>query len=351
MKALFLPRYSRRAATCRLRALQYIPALEAAGWQVTVEPLLPDLYLERLYRDGSRSLSQIARAILHRLSVLSSRAYRAYDAVYIQADLMPGLPFSLEGPFYNRNPKVVVDYDDATFVHYDQRILTRNKVHRIMRSAGEVIVGNRYLLEYARQRTDRVTLLPTVVDADLYRPRDHYALNDPPVIGWVGTPVTARYLLSVADSLRALARRRPFVLRVVGCSMTMPGVEVECLPWHEDTEVDVIRSFDIGIMPLIDEPFANGKCGFKLIQYMGCGVPAVGSALGANRDIIVDGVNGFLAASGLEFAFKLLTLLQDRQLRERLGREGRRTVEGAYSLQVNTERLKTVLARVAERAA
>ena len=168
-------------------------------------------------------------------------------------------------------------------------------------------------------------------------------------MGWVGTPVTSEYLLRAAGAFRLAAKRVDFTLRTIGAppGFSIPGVRVEALPWSEATEAAGIRGFDAGVMPLPTGNFTIGKCAFKLIQYMACGVASVGSALGANCELIRDGYNGLLASSHEEFADKLCLLLADPELRARLGREGRTTVERTHSLEVTSPAFLEVLHQVA----
>ncbi len=219
----------------------------------------------------------------------------------------------------------------------------------MIRRACAVITGNGSLSRYARQFNHNVTLIPTVIDLNRYAPKSAYGTSDGRiVVGWIGTYSTSSYLRSFEQVFTNIAARCNIVLRCVGEGQrfTMRGVEVESIDWSQDTEADVVRSFDIGIMPLTDDEFARGKSGYKLIQYMACGVPALGTALGANKEIIQDGVNGLLAASMEEFEAKLETLINDETVRERLGRNGRRTVEERYSLQAQQETFHNVLMSV-----
>jgi len=103
-------------------------------------------------------------------------------------------------------------------------------------------------------------------------------------------------------------------------------------------------------MPLPDNPWERGKCGFKLIQYMACGKPVVASPVGVNREIVVDGVNGFLASTPKEWVEALLRLKADPELRRAMGEKGRRMVEEKYCLQVTAPRLHRILLEAAGRA-
>ena len=161
---------------------------------------------------------------------------------------------------------------------------------------------------------------------------------------------TIPHLAGAADILRSLRAVAPFRLKVMGSqSFALPGLEVDSLPWNAKSEIEEIRSFDIGIMPLPDDEWSKGKCGLKALQYMALGIPTVASAVGANIDIIQDGVNGFLAATRQEWMEKLLLLLRDERLRRRFAIEGRRRVEAAYSARVQAPRLLEILQRAARR--
>jgi glycosyltransferase involved in cell wall biosynthesis len=127
----------------------------------------------------------------------------------------------------------------------------------------------------------------------------------------------------------------------------MPGVEVENVPWTLDDEVRLFNSCDVGVYPLTDDEWSRGKCGFKAIEFMACGVPVVASAVGVNREIIQDGANGFLASTDEEWVAKLTRLLEDLELRRRIAAAGRQTIEQSFSLRVNAPRLATTLRNAA----
>jgi glycosyltransferase involved in cell wall biosynthesis len=190
--------------------------------------------------------------------------------------------------------------------------------------------------------------LPTVVDlrrypAPLSRPDAHDF-----VIGWIGSQSTARYLLPLLEVLQHATSWQGASLRLVGSGeLNLPGVAAEIVDWSEASEVQEIQSFAVGIMPLLDDPWARGKCGYKLIQYMACGLPVVASPVGVNREIVDHGLNGYLASTEAEWLSALGQLRSQPQLREEFGRLGRKRVETAYSLESTAPRLVELLTSAA----
>jgi glycosyltransferase involved in cell wall biosynthesis len=194
-------------------------------------------------------------------------------------------------------------------------------------------------------------MIPTCVDTDRFVPSYHAGgQNDardgePLVVGWIGSPTTASYIRALGGVLRRVHDRQPFVLRVsgVGEPLEIAGVPVENRTWSLDAEVELFNTCDVGVYPLADDEWSKGKCGFKAIEFMACGVPVVAAAVGVNREIIDDGRNGFLAASEDEWVERIERLLRDAALRRRFADAGRRTIEERYSVQVNAPRLADTL--------
>ena len=152
--------------------------------------------------------------------------------------------------------------------------------------------------------------------------------------GWIGSPSTAQYLMELSEVFKTLAKRQPFTLRVIGGGIiTIPGVEIESIPWSLNAEAALIAECDIGIMPLRDTPWEQGKCGYKLIQYMASGLPTVASPIGANLNITIEDKTGFFAATDTDWVDRLELLLCDAALRQRLGQTGRARIEKDYCLQ------------------
>jgi glycosyltransferase involved in cell wall biosynthesis len=206
-----------------------------------------------------------------------------------------------------------------------------------MRHAAVVVAGNEYVAAHARASgARRVEVVPSVVDTRRYgvsagSPAD----ADQFTIGWIGSPITARYLVRLAPIFGDLCIRPGTKLRLIGAGprLRLPDtVRVESRPWRYDDEIEALAGCDVGIMPLEDGPWEQGKCGYKLLQYMASGKPVVATPVGVNRDIVRDGENGFLATSLDEWRTALTRLRDDESLRRRLGEAGRRRVERDYSL-------------------
>lgn len=353
MKVLFFTKYTRAGASSRYRSYQYLPALEAADIRYTVSPLFDDTYLAHKY----------AHARAHPIAVLRAFARRLWAAltvprasvVVIEYELLPYFPALLERWLAWRGCRTVVDYDDALFHQYDahpnkwvRRLLGR-KIATVMRLAHTVVAGNAYLADYGRRAgAPRVEVIPTVIDLARYPVKASASRSPVFTIGWIGSPSTARYLRDIAPALAEVCKDGRAQVRLVGSGpIELPGVPVEVVPWREDTEVDEIRRFEAGIMPLPDEPWARGKCGFKLIQYMACGLPVVASPVGVNAEIVEERGNGFLAADGAAWVKALETLRANVEARERMGAAGRRRVEERYCLGVTAPRVVAVVRNAA----
>jgi glycosyltransferase involved in cell wall biosynthesis len=350
MKILLLAKYSRKGASTRLRSLQYLPFLETDGFQITVTSLFDDQYLDQLYRKGERAPLRMVMLYLRRLFVLLS-AFR-YDLIWIEKEIFPYMPAFAERVLHWLGKRYVVDYDDAIFHNYDlsgnpilRRVLGR-KIDVVMRHASCVVAGNDYLASRAQAAgAVRVELVPTVVDATRYSSKAS-SLAARPVMGWIGSPSTQRYVVDIAQTLTSLCQKHDARLLLVGASANIatefPGLDVEVVPWSEASEAELIAQMDIGIMPLPDGPWEKGKCGYKLIQYMACGIPVIASPVGVNVDIVGASQCGLLAANAAEWEAALAKLLESPAQRLQLGRAGRQAVENWYSLSVQAPVLASI---------
>jgi glycosyltransferase involved in cell wall biosynthesis len=356
MRVLLLSRYGRKGASSRLRHEQFIPALAEAGIEVVGAPFLPDDYLTALYDGRSWPVRRLAGRYVERLSRLADA--RRADLIWLEKEAFPWLPFAAERLFLSAGPPLVVDYDDAWRLRYRNhrlspvRCLLGNKLDRVMAAAAAVVVGNRVLADQAQAAgARRVEIFPTVVDAARYPVRfvDGPTMDGgPPVAGWIGTPATAGYLRAVAAPLNRLTAEGRLRVRVVGATAaSLPELTAEFLPWSEAAETELVAGFDIGLMPLPDTPWEQGKCAYKLIQCMACAKPVIASPVGANCEVIDDGVDGRLASDTAQWAQALESLAADAGLRRRMGEAGRAKVEARYSLSVTAPRMVALLRDVA----
>jgi hypothetical protein len=250
----------------------------------------------------------------------------------------------------------VLDYDDAVYHLYEQhrapivRSILASKHEQAMRRAALVTAGNPTLAERAeRAGAKSVRIVPTVVDLADYPLPDAHSHEGPPQVCWIGQRSTAGFLVPYRGLFASLAAEQLMRFTAIGIDAARLGLPMESVPWSQASEAAAIGRCDIGIMPLADGPFERAKCGYKLIQYMACGLPVIASPVGVNRDIVEHGVNGFLAETQDDWRQALTSLAADRRLRERMGKAGRETVERRYSLQRAGPLVAELLRAAAER--
>src|SRR5947209_2787002 len=342
---LVLTRYERLGASSRIRFLQFLPMLEREGFTFDVQPLLDNAYVRSLYGGLPVGAVSILRAYGRRMRALMRRMQ--YDVVWLEKEALPWLPTWLEIARLEGVP-YVVDYDDAWFHRYENHWMSPllgHKIDAIMRVAHTVVAGNDYLARRARHAGARhVEIVPTAIDVERYRDLPA-APSKAPTIGWIGIPLNAHYLTTIAPAFCAVAAEISVKLNVVGAPVPpeFASVPSESFPWSEDSEIARLAAFDIGIMPLHDTPWERGKCAYKLLQVMAAGKPVIASPVGANVQVVRHGVNGFLANTTQEWVDTLRRLARDPALRRRMGAEARRTVEDRYSAALIGARLAAIL--------
>jgi hypothetical protein len=333
---------------------QYLPWLEAAGIELTWAPLFSNAYVTGLQLN-SRNPSDVVQAYAKRINALLDSS--TFDLVWLEKDALPWLPAWIEQALLSRKVPYVLDYDDAVFHSYDlhrnplvKRLLA-GKHPALMRASSLVMAGNNYLAEFALQTgASRVELMPTVVDMARYPSHGHVsriAKLEPPCVGWIGQRSTASFLMPFKAIFERFSGSGQASFAAIGIDAQALDLPMESITWTEQTEVESIARFDIGIMPLLDAHFERGKCGYKLIQYMACGLPVVASPVGVNCQIVEHGVNGFLAKTPEQWEKALQTLLSDAGLRQRMGAAGRCKVEQQYSIQVTGPKLASLLIKAA----
>ena len=338
-------RYANKGASSRLRCLQYIEPL-FQSFQITVNELLKDDYINHLYHQNNYSFLKIFSNYLKR--ILDLFKCTKNDVLWIEKELFPYLPYWFEKLFlYNK--KYVIDLDDAWFLRYNEnpnriiRFICKNKLEKLVHNASHFIAGNEFLANWGRNcGAKKIIILPTSVDINKYQSKADTEKSNF-VIGWIGTPATQKYLLMLKDVLAKLHENASFELWLVGANkVELPNINVKYIAWDEATEQDIIRQFDVGIMPLENTLWEQGKCGYKIIQYFACGVPAIASNVGANKDIIQNGFNGYLAENDADWLASLIELKEEQSLRKELGINARITVEKKYNKHIIAEKLREI---------
>ncbi|MCA9410970.1 MAG: glycosyltransferase family 4 protein [Candidatus Omnitrophica bacterium] len=349
MKIAFYTKYDRMGASSRYRTYQFLEKYWEAGIETRTFHLFPSLYLEELY--GGLPFSASRRELFAKRHHDLERI-REFDLVVIEKELFPFIPAFMEKKYFEGAKKLLLDYDDAIFVKYQKhpnllvRLLMRHKLDQLMALSDGVIGGNRFLCEYADRFAPRTWLVPTSVDVDKYIPhdQDHEGLIS---IGWIGTPITAKYLEIVRRPMERLAQVVPLRFIVIGApAPDWHGVQAQSHQWSEEDEAKLIRWMDIGIMPLEDTLWEKGKCGLKLLQYMAGNVIPVGSDVGANRDILEQGVDGFLCKTEEDWFETLKDLAENQQKRVQVAEAASRKVRQEYSIEVAAAKLIEIFREV-----
>lgn len=350
IKVLGLALYGPLAASTRYRLAQYVPGLAARGIDLQIRHLLGDDYLRRTFAGGKAPIGSLLHSGFGRLADLCGQ--HRYDALMLYSELFPLLPGLLERSLLRR--PYLYDFDDAFYLKYRAGRLSRlspllgGKFERVMAGAAAISAGSHVLADAARSHNAATHLLPTVVDTGRYVPSMR-APSATFTIGWIGSPSTSHHLAQLVEPLSQLGREGPVHFVVIGGKApAIPHIRVEELDWSEASEVTLINSFDVGVMPLHDDAWARGKCAFKLIQYMACGVPVVASPVGANVDVVQEDC-GLLATTSDDWLTALRALRDQPDLRADMGGAARQRVEQHYSLQHNLPVLAELIRETAAR--
>ena len=326
------------APSQRFRIEQWRTLLQAEGIRVDLVPFADSTLVGFLHQFGRpmAKSAALATAFGRRFATLASLG--KYDGVVVHRGACLFGPALLEHILRLRRP-LIFDFDDAIFLPHTTSANRRfgwlkfsGKTASICGLSAHVVVGNEYLASYARQYNPHVTVIPSSVDTDRYRPRSKEN-GDRLVVGWMGTSTSQTYLELFAPVLRQLSEKWPVEIRVVSNRVPhLPGVPFVWRPWSCEAELEDLRAFDIGIMPMPDDPWARGKCAMKALLYMSVGLSVICSAVGTNLEVIRHGENGLLATSSEEWLTCFQALINDPELRRRLGEAGRATVESQYSM-------------------
>lgn len=356
MRILFLVPYPTEGPSNRYRVEQYLPYLEAAGISYRLSPFMDSRYYSVLYKKGKDLLKIIYffKSSFNRLADVF-RVFM-YDAVFIHIEAFPIGPPLIEWLFSKIKKPVIFDFEDAIYLPRKNRISNffknPSKFFKTVRISRHVLVCNSYLKDFLSAYNPRVTSIPTPINTKIFQPpvQRNYS-REKIIIGWIGTHTTLPLLLGLKGVFQRLAQKYRIAVKIVGAGqdVKMEGVEILNEEWTLQGEVESFKSIDIGVYPLPDNEWAKAKTPFKTIQYMSVGMACVVSKAGANADIVKDGVNGFLAETEEEWLEKLSRLIEDGDLRKRIGLSGRKTVEERYSLEAAAPNFLHIIEEVCKR--
>ena len=330
--------------------------MELEGVEFSYESFEDEEMRRIIYTHGNhlRKAQAVLRGFLRRLGLLSTVSN--YDVVFLFEEASRIGPAIIERLITRIGVPIVYDFCDPIWMPYRSPtnkylsyVKCVGKTATICRLSAQVLVGNKDLAEYARQFNPNVTIVPLTIDTASYMAKNwrQPRVGETRVVGWSGSHSTVWHLDGLKCVLKKLRAMRLYSLRVIGTpTYHLDAVTVQAQPWRAETEAADIREFDIGIMPLPDDPWVRLRTHLKVRQYMGLGIPCVASPVGVITDLIHDGVNGFLASTEAEWIDKLSRLIDDPELRCRIGAAGRKTIEDHYSAKLWAPKVLGILRSV-----
>lgn len=351
LKVLFLTRYPVEGASSRYRVFQYLPHFEALGVQCRVQSFMSQAMYQLSFSKGRslRKMWETGKAVLRRLGVLAG--WGRYDIIYMQRELLPFGPPVIERFLRWRGATLVFDYDDALFIHKPSRynplaslLRSSDKVRQLFGIVHCVIAGNDWLRDEAIKSGARAETVEVAEDTVRIQPHAPHSNDQPVTVGWLGSSSTVKYLRQIEPVLVELAARYPALRFEImgGGDFRMDGVPWRLTPWSLDGELEALRRFDIGLMPLPAEDWAKGKSGGKARTYMAAGVVPVCSAIGYNLELIDPGRTGLLCTTPDDWRQAITSLVEDAGLRQRLATAARAEVEARFSPALQARKLRDI---------
>jgi len=352
MKILFIEPYPTEGPSSRYRVEQYLPYFKKEGMECILSPFVSTEFYRILYKKGFyfRKILFFVQGTLKRFFDLFTAI--KCDIIFIHLEAFPFGPPVFEWILSKMGKRIIYDLDDAIYMgipssanRFLRRLKCPSKISMILKVSSFVITCNNYLADYARKYNKNVIAIHTSVDTEEFKPGAREERQDI-TIGWIGSHSTACYLERLKGVFLKLGSKYKFNLKIVGAgdrNIKIDGVNVMNMEWNLKDDIRQFQSLDIGIYPLPEDEWIRGKTGFKAIQYMSVGVPCVASDVGANRSIVKDGINGYLAKTDVEWVEKLSMLVNSPELRQRIGSAGRITAEKEFSVKANAPKYLEII--------
>jgi glycosyltransferase involved in cell wall biosynthesis len=345
MKILILAPYPPGIAPSqRFRFEQYLHFLAAAGISYEYVPFIDLATWQILHKPGHFGLKiwGVLKAFARRARLIFGKP--DHDLVFIHREASHIGPPVFEWYLAKvLKKKIIYDFDDAIWLpnysehnRFFHRLKQYGKVRKIISWSWKVSAGNAYLADFAHTYNPKVQVNPTTIDTGAYHNSLKNHQEGKLTIGWTGTLTTIKYLHSLLPVIEKLEQHHAFDFVVI--ANEDPGFPLRSfrfVKWKKETEIEDLLQFHIGLMPLEDDIWAKGKCGFKALQYMSLGIPAVVSPVGVNAEIVDHEANGFVCQEAEEWFNAIDTLLKNQTLRASMGKAARQKIEKAYSVEAN----------------
>lgn len=327
----------------RFRIEHFLPYLEKAGYEVTFSNIISEKDDKTFYSHGHYfgKLMFVIKSFFHRLKDV--RRAKNFDLIFVYREAYMLGTTIFERKLAKSGVPMIFDFDDSIWLNDTSEgnqnlawMKRPEKTADICRYSTMVSVGNQYLADYAKQYNDNIFILPTVINTAYHKPLERQP-HDKICIGWTGTQTTLKHYETAIPILKRIKERYgdkvyfKVIMNSKNWRSEIPDTKI--VQWSAENEIEELCEFDIGIMPLPDDKWSRGKCGFKGLQCMALELPVVMSPVGVNSEIITDGENGFLASTRDEWFDKLSALIDSAELRQRLGKNARMTVVEKYSVE------------------
>ncbi len=342
-KILFIvPHRKERSPGQRFRFEQYLDFLSNNGYEIIFSNIISEKDDKKFYSKKKYLLKFIILTKSFFKRIKDVFRVSNYDVIFVYREA-----FMLGSTIFERlisfsKAKIIYDFDDAIWLNDVSEgnenlkwLKKPSKTAKIIKYSDLIFAGNKYLADYAKQFNDNVKIIPTTIDTNYHKKLNVNKKNNAICIGWTGTSTTLKHFETALPMLREVKQKygdRIYFKLIVDFPYSVKDLDIKATQWKLDSEIEDLCEFDIGIMPLPNDKWAKGKCGFKGLQYMALEIPTIMSPVGVNTNIINDGVNGFLAETSEQWIKKLSALIESKDLRNELGEAGRKTVVDRYSI-------------------
>ncbi len=324
----------------RFRFEQYLDFLNSKGVEIVFSNALSEADYKLYYSKGHlfQKMMMLVKGFCKRMAEVLKAS--DYDIVFVYREAFFIGTSWFEKQFAKKS-NLIFDFDDSIWIPTVSEgnkslnfLKNPNKTNELLQMAALIFAGNQYLANYAGQLNKNVAIIPTTIDTKVYQPKK-FSNKAQVCIGWSGSFSTVPNFEGSIPVLLAIKKKygNNVYFKLIGDgNFKNEELGINGIPWTKENEIEELSEIDIGIMPLPNDAWANGKCGLKGLQYMALSIPTIMSPVGVNKEIIKDGENGFLATTENEWVDKLSSLIDSIDLRKNIGEKGRETVVNHYSV-------------------